>query len=112
MISASQPGAGSGPPEPGSLVPDGYDVGSPPPARRRLANGTAIAAALIGVPFAAAFVFLAVEHHLSAFGGIAWNFAGALGLPALGVTAAVWSWRRLSRARQQPRSPGSPPAPG
>jgi hypothetical protein len=93
-------------------VPGGYDVGPPPPGRWRLANGTVIAAALIVVPFAAAFAFLAVEHHLSAFGGIGWNFAVALGLPALGVTAAVWSWRRLSRVRQQQRSPGSPPAPG
>jgi hypothetical protein len=109
MTSPGQPGVtpGAGP---GPLRPAEYDVGPPPAARRRLANGTAITAALVGVPFLAAFVFLAVEHHLSAFAGIAWNLAGALGLPALAVTAAVWLWRRLRRARQPPKSPGSPPA--
>ena len=109
MTSPGPPGVTPGA-DPGPVRPAGYDVGPPLAARRRLANGTAIAAALIGVPFLAAFVFLAVEHHLSAFGGIAWNLIGALGLPALAVTAAVWCWRRLGRARQPPTSPGSPPA--
>ena len=109
MISAGQPAEEPGP-EPGSQLPGGYDVGSPPPARPRLANGTAIAAVLIGMPFAAAFIFLTVEHHLSAFGGIAWNFAGALGLPGLGVAVVVWCWRRLSRARHRPPPPGAPSA--
>jgi hypothetical protein len=93
-------------------VPAEYDVAPPPVARRRLASGTVIAAAIVGLPFVAAFVFLAVEHHLSAFAGIAGNFAAVLGLPALAVTAAAWCWQRLSRARQQPRPPGSPPALG
>jgi len=77
------------------------------PARRRMANGTAIAAALVGLPFVAAFVFLAVMHHLSVLPGTAWSMAAALGIPALGVTAAAWSWRRLRRARQRPSPPGS-----
>jgi hypothetical protein len=108
MTSAGQPGVAPGA-EAGPLLPADYDAGPPAPARRRLASGTAIAAALVGVPFLAAFVFLAAEHHLSAFGGTAWSLAGALGLPALILTAVTWCWRRLSRARQQPRSPGSPP---
>jgi hypothetical protein len=111
MTSAGQPGVAPGA-EPGPLLPGDYDVGPPPVARRRLANGTAIAAALLGVPFLAAFVFLAASHHLSAFGGIAWNLVAALGLPALAVTAAAWCWRWLSRARRQPRPPGSPTALG
>jgi hypothetical protein len=58
MTSAGQPGVAPGA-EAGPLLPADYDAGPPAPARRRLASGTAIAATLVGVPFLAAFVFLA-----------------------------------------------------
>jgi hypothetical protein len=111
MTRAGQPEVAPGA-EPGPLLPAEYDVGPPPAGRQRLANGTAIAAVMVGVPFLAAFVFLAARHDLSAFAGVAWNLIGALGLPALVVMAAAWCWRRLSRAWRQPTPPGSPPAPG
>jgi hypothetical protein len=110
MIGADQPILAPDSPQFGPLAADGYDAGPPPqPVRRRPANGTVVAAALIGAPFAIAFVYLAVAQRLGAFGGIAWHIAGALGIPALAVTGAAWCWRRLSRLRNE-RQPPEPPS--